>query len=95
MTVEVRVPRVLRGHTDGLAVVPVEADRLDQLMEDLFVRFPSLRMSLAGDTNDVLAYTNVYVNDVEATEIGGLQAPLGTGDTVTILPSMAGGAPAL
>ncbi len=61
-------------------------------MEGLFELFPTLRESLAGADGEVLAYTNVYVNDVEATEIGGLEARLNTGDTVTILPSMAGGA---
>ena len=91
MSIDVRVPRVLRAHTDGLAVVPAEAANLSQLMEGLFGRFPSLRQSLAGDDDNVLAYTNVYVNDVEATDIGGLGAQLVTGDTVTILPSMAGG----
>ena len=92
MAVEVRVPRVLRGHTGGEAMVPIEADTLSELMEGLFSRFPTLRASLAGEDEDVLAYTNVYVNDVEATELGGLQARLSSGDTVTILPSMAGGA---
>lgn len=92
MAVEVRVPRVLRGHTGGEAVVPIEAETVSDLMEGLFDRFPTLRASLAGEDADVTAYTNVYINDVEATEIGGMQAPLSSGDTVTILPSMAGGA---
>jgi len=91
LAVEVRVPRVLRGHTGGEAVVPIEAETLSDLMESLFDRFPTLRASLTGEDADVLAYTNVYVNDVEATEIGGLEARLNSGDTVTILPSMAGG----
>ena len=93
MTIDVRVPRVLRGHTGGQAVVPIEATTISDLMEGLFEKFPTLRASLAGEDADVMAYTNVYINDVEASEIGGLEASLSCGDTVTILPSMAGGLP--
>ena len=91
MTINVRVPRVLRGHTGGQAMVLIEATTISDLMEGLFEKFPTLRASLAGADADVMAYTNVYINDVEASEIGGLQASLSSGDTVTILPSMAGG----
>lgn len=71
--------------------MPIEATTISELMEGLFEKFPTLKGSLAGEDADVMAYTNVYINDVEASEIGGLQASLSSGDTVTILPSMAGG----
>ena len=74
-------------------MVPIEATTISELMEGLFEKFPTLKGSLAGEDADVMAYTNVYINDVEASGIGGLQASLSSGDTVTILPSMAGGLP--
>ena len=92
MSVDVRIPRVLRGHTGGKAVVQVEAGTLDELLRALYAEFPTLRASLSVNRGDVLEHTNIFINDVEVREIGGLTAPISSGDTVTILPSMAGGA---
>ena len=91
MPVDVRIPRVLRGHTEGKAVVQVEAGTLDELLRALYAEFPTLRASLSVNRGDVLEHTNIFINDVEVREIGGLTAPISSGDTVTILPSMAGG----
>lgn len=91
MSVDVRIPRVLRGHTGGVAVVKLEAKTLGDLFGRLYEKFPTLKSSLASTDSDILDHTNVFINDVEVREIGGLAAKLKSGDTVTILPSMAGG----
>ncbi len=95
MSVLVRIPRVLRGHTAGKSEVDVEAENLGDLLDHLYERFPTLKKSLSSDGVDVLDHTNIFVNDVEVREIGGLMAELKSGDTVTILPSMAGGSDAM
>lgn len=91
MTVSVRIPRVLRGHTGGQAIVALEAATMAELLEALYRDFPSLRESLGGGSEDVLNFTNFFINDTEVIERGGMAAELAEGDTVTILPSMAGG----
>ena len=91
MNVNVRMPRVLRGHTDGQAILKFEATTMAELLDALYIAHPTLRASLGGGTADVLAFTNFFINDIEVAEAGGLDAPLADGDTVTILPSMAGG----
>lgn len=91
MSVQVRIPRVLRGHTAGKSNLDVEAENLTDLLDRLYEQFPTLKNSLSSDGVDVLDHTNIFVNDVEVREIGGLSAELKSGDTVTILPSMAGG----
>ena len=87
----VRIPRVLRGHTAGDSEVEIDADTLANLLECLYDRFPTLRNSLSADGIDILDHTNIFVNDIEVREMGGLSARLKNGDTITILPSMAGG----
>ena len=91
LSVLVRIPRVLRGHTAGKSELDIEADVLAVLLDRLYEQFPTLEKSLSSDGVDVLDHTNIFVNDVEVREIGGLTAKLKSGDTVTILPSMAGG----
>ena len=91
MSVQVRIPRVLRGHTAGKSDLDIEAESLADLLDSLYEQFPTLKNSLSSDGVDVLDHTNIFVNDVEVREIGGLSAQLKSGDTVTILPSMAGG----
>lgn len=95
MSVVVRIPRVLRGHTGGQSEVNIEAKNLADLLDSLYEDFPTLKVSLSSEGADVLEHTNIFVNDVEVREIGGLSAELKGGDTVTILPSMAGGGAAL
>ena len=91
MSVVVRVPRVLRGHTAGKSELDIEAENLGDLLQRMYEQFPTLEKSLSSDGADVLEHTNIFVNDVEVREMGGLAAGLKSGDTVTILPSMAGG----
>jgi len=91
VSVDIRIPRVLRGHTSGQAIVSLDADNVSDLLEKLFAEHPALRNSLVGDSGDVLQYTSLFVNDTEVNEMGGLNAGVVDGDVVTILPSMAGG----
>ena len=92
MSVNVRIPRVLRGHTGGQAIVQLQAANMAELLDALYRDYPSLRESLGGGTAEVLRFTNFFINDTEVAERGGMDAELADGDTVTILPSMAGGA---
>ena len=92
MKVSVRIPRVLRGHTDGKAIVQLRAANMAELLESLYSDYPSLRESLGGGSAEVLNFTNFFINDTEVKERGGMDAELAEGDTITILPSMAGGA---
>lgn len=69
----------------------VDALTLGDLLDRLYEKFPTLKLALQSSDGDVLEHTNVFVNDVEVRELGGLAAELQSGDTVTILPSMAGG----
>lgn len=72
-------------------MVKLDAKTLGDLIDRLYEKFPTLKSSLASTESDILDHTNVFINDVEVREIGGLAAKLKSGDTVTILPSMAGG----
>jgi len=92
MAIEVRVPTILRSYTDGQRAVEAAGDTIAELLTDLDAKFPGLRARLITDDGALHRFVNVYVNDEDVRFLGALDAKLGDGDTVTILPAVAGGA---
>lgn len=91
MAVQVRVPTILRAYTGGAKTVEGAGDSLGELFGDLDSRHPGLRGRLVADDGGLHRFVNVYVNDEDVRFLGALDAKLSDGDTVTILPAVAGG----
>ena len=91
MSIEVRVPTVLRKHTDGQKTVTGEGATLHELVADLSSRNAELGGAIVGDDGALHRFINVYVNDEDVRYLGGIDTPLSDGDTVSILPAVAGG----
>ncbi|MFC7326952.1 MoaD/ThiS family protein [Marinactinospora rubrisoli] len=90
MAIEVSIPTILRNLTGGAKTVEGEGDTIRALVTDLDKRHPGLAERLVE--NDALRrFVNVYLNDEDVRFIGGIDAPVSDGDTVTILPAVAGG----
>ncbi|HVF20610.1 MAG TPA: MoaD family protein [Mycobacteriales bacterium] len=93
MAVQVRIPTILRKHTDGEKQVEGSGETLADLFSDLDARHPGLRGGLVTDDGELHRFVNVYVNDEDVRFLGAIATPLSDGDVVTILPAVAGGAP--
>ncbi|HEY8339202.1 MAG TPA: MoaD/ThiS family protein [Egibacteraceae bacterium] len=91
MAIEVRVPTVLRQHTGGEKTVTGEGATLRELVADLERSHPGLGKALVDDSGSLHRFVNVYVNDEDVRFLGGVETPLEDGDTVSILPAVAGG----
>lgn len=89
--VEVRVPAPLRSHTGGEKVVQGDGSTVAELLDDLDRRYPGVRTGLFEPTGELRRFVNIYVNDEDIRYLGRLEAPLADGDTVSILPAVAGG----
>ena len=92
MSVDVRIPTILRSYTGGAKSVEGSGSTLAELFADLDARYPGLRGRLVTEDGSLHRFVNVYVNDEDARFLGGLEAKLSDGDSVTILPAVAGGA---
>jgi molybdopterin synthase sulfur carrier subunit len=90
MAIEVRIPTILRNYTGGAKSVEGAGDTLGGLFADLDSRHGGLRERLV-DGESLRRFINVYLNDEDVRFIGGLDAPVKDGDTVTVLPAVAGG----
>ncbi|MDG4785244.1 MoaD/ThiS family protein [Micromonospora sp. WMMD1102] len=92
MAIEVRIPTILRSYTGGAKVVEGAGDSLNDLLSDLDGKYSGLRGRLVTEQGALHRFVNVYVNDEDVRFLGALDAKLSDGDTVTILPAVAGGA---
>jgi molybdopterin converting factor small subunit len=86
----VRIPTVLRKHTDGQAKVEADGTTVRELFDDLVSRHPGLSEQLLED-GDVRGFINVYVEDEDIRYLDGLDTPVDEGAEVAIMPAVAGG----
>jgi sulfur-carrier protein len=91
MAIEVRIPTILRTYTGGEKAVEGSGSTLGELLIDLDGRYGGLRERLVDDAG-LRRFVNVYLNDEDVRFLGGLAAAVNDGDTVTVLPAVAGGA---
>jgi MoaD family protein len=91
VTVEVRIPTVFRKFTDGQSVIEVQPGTISELVDQLENRYPGLKGQLRTENGELHRFVNVYVNDEDARYLKKLGTKVDEGDTVSLLPSVAGG----
>jgi molybdopterin synthase sulfur carrier subunit len=87
MAIEVRIPTILRTHTGGNKTVEGSGATLG----DLDSQHPGLKNRLVTEEGKLHRFVNVYVNDEDVRFTGALDTEVKDGDSVTILPAVAGG----
>ncbi|SDN37520.1 MoaD/ThiS family protein [Streptomyces wuyuanensis] len=93
MAIEVRIPTILRTYTDGAKAVEGSGDTLAELFTDLETRHPGILARIVDEANgeQLRRFVNVYLNDEDVRFLDGISTKLSDGDSVTILPAVAGG----
>jgi molybdopterin converting factor small subunit len=86
----VRIPPTLRTETGGAPRVEAEGDTVRELLDDLTSRFPALRPQL-WEEGGIAPFVNVYVEGEDVRTLDGLDTSVEDGQTVILLPAMAGG----
>ncbi|MEH3129682.1 MAG: MoaD/ThiS family protein [Mycolicibacterium neoaurum] len=93
MSVTVSIPTILRTHTGGEKRVEANGETLQAVIADLESNYPGISERLIDSDNagKLHRFVNIYVNDEDVRFSGGLDTAIGNGDSVTILPAVAGG----
>lgn len=91
-TVDIRIPTILRVHVGGAAKVQATGSTVGEILADLTTRFPGIAGQIVTPDGALHKFVNLYVNDDDVRYIGKLEAPVKAGDTISILPAVAGGA---
>jgi molybdopterin synthase sulfur carrier subunit len=86
----VRIPTPLRKLTQGLEEVNAEGATIGALIADLETRYPGLKERLCDDKG-VRRFVNIYQNEEDVRFLDGLDTAIKDGDSVSIVPAIAGG----
>jgi sulfur-carrier protein len=95
MPVKVQIPAPLRSLTAGAAEVEVDASNVEGVIDGLEARYRGIRSRLCDEDGRLRSYVRVFVNGEDARGLGDAKAPLRPGDTVAIVPAIAGGRPSV
>jgi sulfur-carrier protein len=91
MSVLVRIPTPLRTLTKGAAEVQGAGDTVSDIIQDLERQFPGLRERLMDEGGELRRFINIYVNEEDIRFLEGAKTTLKAGDSVSIVPAIAGG----
>jgi sulfur-carrier protein len=87
----VRIPPVLRPKTGGNSEVDAAGSDVGEVLRALTDAHPETSAQLFDAEGELNRYVNVYLNDEDVRVLDGLGTSVSDGDTVVILPAMAGG----
>ena len=92
MTVQVRIPTILRSYTGGAAEVTAAEGTLRQVIAGLDAAYPGLGGRIVDDGGNLRRFVNVYVGDEDVRFAQGLDTQVPAGERVSVIPAVAGGA---
>ena len=92
MTVTIIIPTALRQHTDDEDELRLNARTVSDALKELVTAFPSLRRHLYSESGRLRSFINVYLNEEDIRYREGESTQLKDGDTLMIVPAVAGGA---
>jgi len=87
----VRIPTPLRPYTEGKKEVEASGATVMAVLEDLGLRYPSLRSHLFSGNGGLRPYVNIFVNEADIRGLAGEATVMTDGDRLMIVPSIAGG----
>lgn len=91
MSVEIRIPTVLRQHAGGQSTVTADGATVGEVFDDAVRQYPSLAGQIVTDEGALHRFVNVYRNDEDVRFLDRLKTPVSDADVISILPAVAGG----
>ena len=91
MPVEIRLPTVLRPAAGGKSTVSVDGSTIGEVLTNLVEANPGMKGQVLTDDGELHRFVNVYLNDDDVRYLDKLATSVSSGDTISILPAVAGG----
>lgn len=91
MPVTVRIPTPLRKFTNDQSDVEIDGGTVGEVMDNLEAAHGGIKEKLVDDDGAIRRFVNIYVNDEDIRFLDGAETPVQDGDSVTIVPAIAGG----
>lgn len=90
-TINVRVTAVLQKVTGGKKTVEAAGSTVAQVFDDINGKFPGFKEQVYGADGKLHRFVNIYLNDEDIRYTGGVDTAVKAGDTLDVLPALAGG----
>ena len=87
----VRIPPVLRPAVGGERELSADGSSVGEILRSVADSHPETQSQLFAADGGLNRYVNVYLNDEDVRVLDGLRTTVGEGDSLVILPAMAGG----
>lgn len=87
----ITIPTALRQYAGGSASLSLEAETVGSLLRGLVEQHPTLGKHLFSEQGKLRSFVNIYVGDEDIRYLDGQDTPVAAGDTVSIIPAIAGG----
>src|SRR3954464_10460524 len=95
MSVTISIPTPLRSFTAGKDSIELAGDTVGQVLDQLLSTHEGLKRHLLQDDGRLRNFVNLYLNETDIRQLSSTNTPVQPGDVLTIVPSIAGGSPAL
>jgi molybdopterin converting factor small subunit len=91
MATKILIPTPLRPFTDKKEAVEASGATVGELLADLTTKYAGLKAHLYNEQGKLRSFVNIYINDEDIRYLQKDQTPVSAADTVSIIPSVAGG----
>jgi len=91
MSVNVRVPTILRTYTGGESEVSAEGATLADVLESLDANYQGIKGRIVDEQGELRRFVNVYVGNDDVRFLDGLATEVNDGSEVSVIPAVAGG----
>ena len=91
MANDVLIPTPLRAYAGKQDTVQVEGETVGELLQNLTAKYSELKNHLYNEDGRLRSFVNVYLNDDDIRYLQKEDTPVAEGDTISIVPSVAGG----
>ncbi len=92
MSVTIRIPTPIRRVTNGADKVSAKGETLRDVIDDMETQYPGAKARICDDQGEIRNFVNIYVNGEDVRFLGGLDTSTTSGDEISIVPAVAGGA---
>ena len=87
----IRIPTPLRSYVNGQVEVSIQGSTVAEAMESLVDQFPAIQPHLYNGEGHLRPFVNLFLGEDNIKDLRGLDTPIGEGDRILLVPSIAGG----
>lgn len=88
---KLKIPSPLRPYASGESIITLPGETVAEILEAVVEEHPELKKHLFGDNDQLRPFVNIFLHEENVNQLQGLDTPLTAGDTVLIIPAIAGG----